>query len=1516
MSPTILIICTAIFCLLSCQVASAHSGVVAPVAPVEGIEADGDLGDWPADLPWQRIDKTAYGHQPTGAEDFSGRFRIGFDRSENALYVAVEVEDESTVLDPEAWTSWDRQDGCEVYLDVAHGDRDSPAVQCAVYGQWRMGAYGKAPMAFGEQGLGAYGEVAVVRQGNRHRYEWRLDVEGMSQGEWQLETGTVVGLDVVVCDRDADGSFSWTAWGRGQSKVNRTEHRGDGMLVERGAAPGKIGGRVRNGGSPGRPRGKVRIRSLRWEGWQIDAAADARGNFAAVVPAGLYGVEWRDEGGGGRVVEVEVEAQGRREIDLIASPRSPGSIVRAGGGRRVQIGSGVRNGAWKSYGATDGLPGASIRAIVQDREGRLWFGTVDGGVGCFDGRQLRVFTEEDGLADDTVQSILEDRQGNLWFGTGWFESGGRGVSRYDGERFTTFTVEDGLAHNSVLCMAEDRFGAVWLGTWEGVSRYDDRQEAGERFTTFTVEDGLTDNTVGSILEDRQGNLWFGTGYGGSVGTVGGVSRYDGREDVGEQFTSFTTADGLASNWVTSMAEDGSGNLWFGTLGGGVSRYDGEGWTTFAADDGLAGDRVQATAVDREGVVWFGTGSGVSRYDGEGWTTFTADDELLRSQVYELFVDREGYIWLGYSGSGLSRYEGRYLLNFTAQEGLVDANVGKVFEDRAGNLWFGTGSGVSRYDGAEWTTFTAANGLAHDLVSSILQDRAGNMWFGTEGGVSRYDGEVWRTFTTADGLVQNRIHWMMEDGRGRLWLGTWNEVSPWGGASRYDGEVWRTFTTLEELAHSRVLAALEDRQGRVWLGTFDGLSRYGGEGWTTFTTADGLASDQISSILEDREGSLWIGTGSGVSRYDGEGWTTFTTADGLASDQARPLLETGEGDIWFGGRGGTSRYDGHSFTTFSTGDGLAYDEVQSILEDREGHLWFGTLGGGISRYDGKVFQSLRRRDGIVDDVVVDLLQDRRGDVWIATQGGVTRYRPSRTHPLVGIDDVVAERRHGPVDAIQIPSSQPYLAFEFHGTSFKTRPEAMIYRYRLRGHDPDWQVGHQGRAEYADLPRGDYLFEVQAVDRDLNYSAAASVAVRVHLPYERIGWGTSLGLALVLIFWQTDRALQRGRRLRESNAALSVVNEELREEIAERRRVEAERARLDEQLQQLRYLYRLRNALSAVQSADETMRRTGEVLEGVLAASIGGGGRIEYDGRTWTFGQPPGAGQKQYEHALAWGERERGRLHLFCGVELSEAQERALLDETAGQIVRVLEARELMAQLLQSARLVSLGQMAAGVAHELNQPLASISTVAGDVHMRLIEGRAVSEAQLKEMMRDITGLVERMAGTINHLRVFSRDTGEEPGERFTLGEVVRSGLRVIGAQLGDRGIEVRTELAEGMSAVYGHPFQIEQVLLNLLANARDALEEKGVGEKRLWIRTRTEGLSQAVLEVEDDGVGIEAAHLERLFEPFFTTKGADQGTGLGLSISYAIVQNHGGKIACESRRGAGATFRVSLPIAQEG
>jgi hypothetical protein len=155
---------------------------------------------------------------------------------------------------------------------------------------------------------------------------------------------------------------------------------------------------------------------------------------------------------------------------------------------------------------------------------------------------------------------------------------------------------------------------------------------------------------------------------------------------------YTTADGLASDYVYSMLEDRAGNLWFGTHGGGVSRYDGVSWRTYTATDGLASIDVTSILEDRAGNLWFGTyGGGVSRYDGVSWRTYTATD------------------------------------------GLASIDVTSILEDRSGNLWFGGNLGVTHYDGVSWCTYTTVDGLAVDYVTFILEDHRGNLWFGAGGG---------------------------------------------------------------------------------------------------------------------------------------------------------------------------------------------------------------------------------------------------------------------------------------------------------------------------------------------------------------------------------------------------------------------------------------------------------------------------------------------------------------------------------------------------------------------------------------------------------------------------------------------------------------------------------------------------------------------------------------------------------------------------------------------------------------
>ena len=1058
----------AIFCLIVVTMpieANAHNGKVALAVPVEGIMVDGDLSDWPEGMRRYPILLPELGVHPKGPDDLEGTFRIGYHEGENALYIAVEVWDESTVIDTTSDARWDTQDGCEVYVDVEHKREGSPAVRYMTWGD-RCRAYISPEALSPERERDV--TVEIRRNGGEHRYEWRVDIGGMSGGEVSLHGEIVLGVDLMVCDMDGDGTFSWTAWGRGKNKVRSDGFRGDVVLVGSDTSLGRIRGQLRwEGSGEGVARGKVQIRSLDREEMWVHLETDREGMYDVDLPEGRYRVEAGIGRGHRDGMDVEVREGGVKEADLMVRLPS-GLAVKAGNGRRILAGTGIRQGSWRTFDALDGLAYPMVDAILEDRSGDFWFGTPRGLSRC-DGEWFVTFTTEDGLADNYVRAILEDSSGNLWLGTRG------GVSRYDGEEFVSFTTEDGLAGNYVRSCLEDRSGNLWFATEGGVTRYD-----GNRFVNFTTEDGLTNSEVAAILEDREGRLWFGT-YGG------GVSRYNG-----EEFVTFTTEDGLLTNSIISILQDRSGDLWFGTsYVGGVSRYDGEEFFSYGHEDGFAGSIVTSMLQDRDGYLWFATRDvGVCRYDGEQFATFTVEDGLGNNQVLSCLEDRDGYLWFGNLG-GVSRYEGKHMATFTRKDGLGSDVVMAVGQDSQGHMWFGN----TRYDGRGWTTFAADDGLAPSIV--IVRDRSGHLWFGTwGGGATRYDGDSFVTFTAEDGLAHRVVMSIAEDRLGHLWFGTYG-----GGVSRYDGNSFVTFTTEDGLAGNHVVSILEDRSGHLWFGTGEFLTGGPGQGVSRYDPS----------------------TDSGET---GQAFVTFTTDDGLPDNVVHAIAEDRKGNLWFGtDHGGVSRYDGKDFVTL---DGLAGDEVWSIFEDREENLWFGTWDGGVTRYDGLVYQYLGREDGLAHNGIHQVFQDRDGDIWIATEGGVTRYRPSHTPPRVRITEIVADRRYGPVEEIHVPTSQAFVTLGFQGRSMTTRRDRMAYVYRLEGYDEGWRTTRENHVEYTDLPRGEYTFQVKAADRDLNYSEVpAAVRVTVHLPYERMTFAGGLGLALVGLIIASGYAVKRQR-----------------------------------------------------------------------------------------------------------------------------------------------------------------------------------------------------------------------------------------------------------------------------------------------------------------------------------------------------------------------------------------------------
>lgn len=272
---------------------------------------------------------------------------------------------------------------------------------------------------------------------------------------------------------------------------------------------------------------------------------------------------------------------------------------------------------------------------------------------------------------------------------------------------------------------------------------------------------------------------------------------------------------------------------------------------------------------------------------------------------------------------------------------------------------------------------------------------------------------------------------------------------------------------------------------------------------------------------------------------------------------------------------------------------------------------------------------------------------------------------------------------------------------------------------------------------------------------------------------------------------------------------------------------------------------------------------------------------------------------------------GLLQLFA-TQAALAIEHARLYEQVTRHAEELEQRveertralqEAQAQLVQSAKLAALGTLAAGVAHELNQPL---TVIRGYAQALMADDRL--DLETKADLDRIQAQTTRMARIINHLRDFSRQS-HGTFEPLALNQVIEDSFTLLSQQLQARNIEVVKALDPGLPMIPGDRFQLEQVFINLITNARDAMQPQGGG--RLTVTTRVAG-GFVEAAVADTGPGIPEAIRDLIFDPFFTTKEVGQGTGLGLSISYGIITQHGGEIRVENRPEGGAVFVVRLPI----
>ncbi len=1141
-------------------------------------------------------------------------------------------------------------------------------------------------------------------------------------------------------------------------------------------------------------------------------------------------------------------------------------------------------------------------------------------------------TTADGLSHNIVRAVVQDPQGFLWFGTQ------DGLNRYDGATFTVYrhlrSDPHSLAHNTVQALAVDSSGTLWVGTVGGLDRYD-------RDTSGFVHYPEIAESVTIIYEGCSGGtaalcpyLW--------VGTAGsGLFRYDRQNDRFEPFA----ADRLPDTHILSLYQDPDGTLWVGTEYGGL-------WGLAPGDregrpHSLPHDRVTAILRDRTGILWVGTGAyqepdvgGLAALDpGTGESAirpFTLYAQgLTHRHITAILEDRAGtgeaslrpYLWVG-TEEGLAildRTTGRFTLHRhdpLDPYSLVNDRIYTLYEDRTGILWVGTDGGVSRYV-PEKNRFALyrhnpqdPNSLGAPRVGAVLKDRDGVLWVGLHsGGLDRIDptGAVTHYRHDPDdphSLGHNHVTAMYQDPSGAIWVGTsagLDRLDPGTGAAAlrpYFAHYTHNPADPYSLGPGAVKVIYGDRSGALWVGTEEPgtLSRLdpgtGAAALRPFTVyrydpanPDGFPNTYgVRAILEDREGFLWLSTYSGLVRFDPR---TGAFAQyrhnpddphSLSDDFVWSLYEAPDGTLWIGTHGGLNRLDDREagrFTVYTIEDGLPNDGIAAILGDDAGYLWLATMGGGLSRFDPRTetFRNYDESDGLqgMHFIPGAAFRSANGELFFGGTNGLNRFYPADVRenphapPVVLTAFRVFDQVRGfgrdlaGVEEIRLSYRDNFFSFEFAALDYAD-PSKNRYAYILEGFDRDWvHAGTRRYAAYTNVPPGTYTFRVRASNNDGVWNEEG-LAVRVVItpPFWATWWFRLLAGTVVL------------------GIGLGIYTVRARNIAALREREERFRALFE-------------NAPLGVFEVDLSHAPPRILRANREAARIYGATAEELAAMSLDQLVVPGA-RVDVEHLLSglWtGETvtvesiHRRRDGSEFPVRVSAARQRA---SRRGQTAIVIVEDITMERAWRSEE-EAIAEERRRIAHEIHdglaQDLVSLRMRARLWHQLVDEAPQQMHAEidaLRDLLRDDIREVRRAifalrpvaldeAGFYPTLRQFAAD--------FAAQNQVHVDLQVKGEEV---------HLPPFLEAVL---FRIVQEALNNVARHAQA--------STVWIELNLEEAGVVQLTVRDDGVGFDPAILEQ----------AARSGHLGLKQMRERVAGLKGTFSLRSAPGQGTEIYVTLP-----
>jgi len=1070
------------------------------------------------------------------------------------------------------------------------------------------------------------------------------------------------------------------------------------------------------------------------------------------------------------------------------------------------------------------------------------------------------------------------------------------------------------------------------------------------FETIGDADSIPDNNVTALVQDRRGFIW--------IGTPNGLIRFDGYRFV-RYARDPDDPESIGGVFIRALLVASDGSLWVGTDADGVSVMNpGNGrFRRYRHDPAnpasLAHDQVRALAEDRQGQIWLGTRAGLERFDPakgvfehytrvHGPSSTSGDD-----RIFALLVDRAGDLWIGsWNGLTVRRLQTGAYLRVGKGDGVGSTLAGQLimslYQLGDGRIGVGTsqaGSHLIHPDTLESTAIPV--GLEHtpsssdSLALAMIQPRDGELWLGSFGGVTVVDtdsGRILRQIrpdpSVGSSLAHAQIRCFLADQAGQIWIGGYS-----GGLQRHDPQndairiVHHSPVQQGSLSSPSISSVLELASGEVWLGTrengIDVLVPEQGvvRGYRPDPdNPQALGNGMVISLAQSADGAVYAGTLAGLYRHDPQTgrFSTIGRAEGLSGTTVRVLIPDASGDLWIGSNTGLARWQTQTgrAVDIPTTDGrsLAAD-VNALQLESSGRLWVGSAGGlFVLEAGSKALLAVHTADTANDptaDSIVGLLLDREDRLWVDTSEGLLRML-SWDGRRASFDPVSARLGFGgrPFGANLLEDQRGRIWTQRH--VLDPERDSIYELSRADGMD----IGTAWFRSYAQTGAGLLLF-------------GGSQGLALVDPERFEAWGYEPPVVATEV-----RVDGRPQASADWADGLSIP--------AAARTFSVDFAALDYSApQRIRYAYQLRgfDADWVETDADRRVASYSNLWPGDYELLIRGSNRSgawtdqhlripvqvlpEYWQTPWfallaalSLGVVGYAGYQRHLARIRRHERALASMVTERTAELSVAKERA--EQTLEQL------RGTQKQLVVAEKMASLGQLVAGVAHEINTPLG-IALTAASVQSEQLSAlkRQLAAHELKASDLDqyvltashaahlVDDHLARAAHLVRSFRQVSVDRSLDERRRFVLLDYLRDLVESLEVVWKRRPIQMTLNCDSALS-LDSFPGTLGQIITTLAQNAvQHAYDPEVPGILRL--QARALDAESIELSFADDGKGIAAEDLPRVFEPFFTTRRSEGCVGLGLHVAFNQVNARlGGHIEVHSSVGLGTRFVLHLPI----